>query len=65
MATWTGTLTEQKAKKKVTENAARPGKDRFKRFKIVPDSGEQFIGEVNINKDTLSTNTVSAITLTY
>lgn len=65
MATWTGTLTEEREPKKTKPYSTKPGRSRFKRFKIVPTSGEQFHGEVFVNKDTLGSYTISAITLTY
>jgi len=49
MATLTGTLTEERSQKTIIQE------DRFKRFKIVADTGEQIEGALYIQKDTFAT----------
>ena len=65
MSSWTGTVVRERANKRKDPDVAKPGRERFVRFKIVADSGEQMAGVLYVNKDTLAANTISAITLTY
>ena len=59
MATIAATVTLERDQKKI-----RRDRDRYNRYRIVADSGEQILGEIWLNKDIVVASTTTLI-LTY